>query len=576
MAQITQSIRQSLYRSFPQGYFLVDTVMHRASSQNWGAIIESIEVSDAERLDRAIRRVVLRADVSRALQENREYDDGLQDFYARYRQGHSFRLYGYKEVLAEMAPTTFVCVARGCGYVVALKQQIERGRLTPQDLKCPICRSGLKQIVHVFGHSRCGRVEEITPRKCPECREPMRLILDNQAFGRSQWRCPNRHEPKDLSMLCQDCLNAGVPPEVARMTPYAAGAAVKPTSLTKIDIPSDAEWEDVARERLQIRQESVRQLILAQYEGDPIASEAVKQRLNSSESVRRQMYEQFLASRPDLGARADALIAAIGGEPEFGIQTMLAEYKGVADQASSTQDPLSTFIRNSIFTKFHLSPRYISNLPIMEMIYGYQVGTSRASAKIRTFDKSGYESVVLAHRTETEAALFDLDPATLATWVGAKVGQSIDVLALQKMLIRPEADATSQEVYDSVEALLHTLSHLMIRQSELYTGLSRETLSELIFPPAMALAIYAADGSELGALRNCFASFRLREWLRAAHNASKICSLDPSCAERKLRDTAACINCLFIAERSCNGYWNEKLDRLLVSNVGGGDGFWDK
>jgi hypothetical protein len=377
-------------------------------------------------------------------------------------------------------------------------------------------------------------------------------------------------------MSCQDCLNAGVDSEKARMTPYAAGAAVKPAALRKIDIPSDAEWEDVARQRLQIRQESLRQLILDHYKDDPIAGPAILQRLNSSESVRQQMYQQFLASRPDLQARRDDLRESIGGEPDFAIQTLLAEYNGVNERANATLDPLNTAMRSIIFAKYHLSPRYISSLPIMEMIYGYQVGSSRVTAQVRTFDKSGWESIVLTHRTETEAALFDLDPSTLAAWVGAKVGRSLDVLTLQKMLIRPEADDTSQAAYNHVEALLHTLSHLMIRQSELYTGLSRESLSELIFPPAMAFTIYSADGSELGALRNAFASYRLRDWLLAALRASQVCPLDPSCAGKKLRDTAACINCLFIAERSCNGYWNEHLDRLLVSNLGDRNGFWDR
>lgn len=366
------------------------------------------------------------------------------------------------------------------------------------------------------------------------------------------------------------------------MTPYAAGAAVKSVSVTMVDISTAIDWEEAVKKRLAVKQESVRQLILDQYKQDPMALMAIKQRLDSDEYTRRQMYEQFLETRPELRSNQDVLKQMLGGEPHFIIQRLLTEYHGTQKAAERTpKDPLNQSLRTLISERFHLSPRYIADLPILQIVYGYQVGkTSLEEARVRTFDR-GWDSVALTHAMSTEAALFDLNPAAVASWVSAKVGARIDELTLHKILIQSDApnkgkDASQEsKVYQLVEILLHTLAHLMIRQSEIFTGLSRESLSEMIFPPAIAFALICEDGSELGALRSAFASYRLIDWLNQARSASRECALDPVCVEGTITGSAACHSCLFIAERRCNGYWNERLDRKLVSDVRRRDGFWD-
>lgn len=576
MREIAQSALQSLYNSHPQAYFLIETVMHQASYKDWGAITEKVDVVDEGRLNRTLRRLVERAD-ERWLRKQQPGEQ--QEIAPRYSANHRFRFYGYKQVLAELAPTTFVC--RKCGYVISLKKKIDENKLAKGDLTCPQCKITLKQIVHVFGHPRCGEIAEIMPQRCPKCKEPGRLSIDNISFGRSEWFCLNCNNTWWLSMICPAC--ASLQDEKKRMIPYAAGAAVKPVAVTMVDISTDVDWEEVVRKRLEIKQESLRQLILEQYKSDPIALAAIKQRLDADESTRLQMYEQFLQVRPELRRSQDALVEVLGGEPDILVKRSLAEYHGTQQAATkSPEDPLNQSLRQLIFGKFHLSPRYIADLPILQILYGYQVGTSNAEeARVRTFDR-GWDSVALTHRMKTEAALFDLDASSVASWVSAKVGASIGETTLHKMLIQYESgraeNASSQAatIYQALEKLLHTLAHLMIRQSEIFTGLSRESLSEMIFTPALAFALICEDGSELGALRSAFASYRLRDWLSQALFASRGCALDPVCAEAKVTGAAACHSCLFIAERRCNGYWNGQLDRRLVSDVRRNDGFWDR
>ena len=49
MREITLSALQSLYSSHPHAYFLIDSLMHRASDKDWDIITEKIDVMDEER-----------------------------------------------------------------------------------------------------------------------------------------------------------------------------------------------------------------------------------------------------------------------------------------------------------------------------------------------------------------------------------------------------------------------------------------------------------------------------------------------------------------------------------------------
>src|SRR5262245_6204960 len=116
MREISQSALQTLYRSFPHAYFLIDTVMHRADSQDWDSITENVAVVDEERLNQHVHRQVQLAD-----RERLEAHEGDKAYAARYQQGHKFAFRSYKQVQAEVAPTSFLC--RRCGYIASLKRK---------------------------------------------------------------------------------------------------------------------------------------------------------------------------------------------------------------------------------------------------------------------------------------------------------------------------------------------------------------------------------------------------------------------------------------------------------------------
>ncbi|MEU8955639.1 DUF1998 domain-containing protein [Streptomyces sp. NPDC048518] len=133
--------------------------------------------------------------------------------------------------------------------------------------------------------------------------------------------------------------------------------------------------------------------------------------------------------------------------------------------------------------------------------------------------------------------------------------------------------------------LLHTFSHVLIREFALECGYGASGIGERIYarsgeqPMAGILLYTAAPDSEgtLGGLVSLGRRGRLGAALEQALIAARLCSSDPLCAEHdptvhgRLHG-AACHACLFAAETSCER-GNHLLDRaLLVDTLAGNHG----
>lgn len=135
-------------------------------------------------------------------------------------------------------------------------------------------------------------------------------------------------------------------------------------------------------------------------------------------------------------------------------------------------------------------------------------------------------------------------------------------------------------------ALLHTLSHVLIRQFSIECGYSAASIQERIYSApegadtgsmAGILLYTAAADSEgtLGGLVGLGDPITLGRHLDQALERARLCSSDPLCSEhRPLQDGrtlhgAACHACLFVSETSCER-GNKYLDRsLLVETIAG-------
>jgi hypothetical protein len=131
--------------------------------------------------------------------------------------------------------------------------------------------------------------------------------------------------------------------------------------------------------------------------------------------------------------------------------------------------------------------------------------------------------------------------------------------------------------------LVHTLSHLLLRQVALECGYSSASISERLYvgtpdqPTAGLLLSTAANDSEgtLGGLVALAEARFLGRLLEQALEDAQTCSSDPLCAERVLEPpgdqlhAAACHACLFASETSCEA-GNRWLHRGVLVDFGDG------
>ena len=126
-------------------------------------------------------------------------------------------------------------------------------------------------------------------------------------------------------------------------------------------------------------------------------------------------------------------------------------------------------------------------------------------------------------------------------------------------------------------AMLHTVSHLLIRELALSCGYNASSIRERIYATgqgtvAMAgILLYTAapdaDGT-LGGLVDLGKPSNLKQLIRSALVRASICSSDPLCSEHKPGEDQSCHNaschaCSFVAETSCER-GNRYLDRALL------------
>lgn len=194
---------------------------------------------------------------------------------------------------------------------------------------------------------------------------------------------------------------------------------------------------------------------------------------------------------------------------------------------------------------------------------------------------------VPANQVHGEGIFIQFDEAALRAWEAQAGVQRVDgMLKAGHGGWRNSRHLDPNESYPGIRyAMLHTLSHLLIRELALECGYNAASIRERIYAdvsstnPQAGILIYTAaadsDGT-LGGLVDLGKPENLGRLLRQALNRSKICSSDPLCSEHdpskdRSLHAAACHACSLVAETSCER-GNRYLDRsLLVQTLDRGD-----
>ena len=182
---------------------------------------------------------------------------------------------------------------------------------------------------------------------------------------------------------------------------------------------------------------------------------------------------------------------------------------------------------------------------------------------------------VPANQVHGEGIFIQFDEAALVKWEALAGVKKVDqMLRGGHRGWRNSRHLDPNEGYPGIRyAMLHTLSHLLIRELALECGYNAASIRERIYADTSqaGILIYTAaadsDGT-LGGLVDLGKPENLGRLLEQALNRSKICSSDPLCSEhdpekdRSLHG-AACHACSLVAETSCER-GNRYLDRSLL------------
>lgn len=224
----------------------------------------------------------------------------------------------------------------------------------------------------------------------------------------------------------------------------------------------------------------------------------------------------------------------------------------------------------------------------------YKKTNKNCRLKLNAFgkDREGAANLVYGAKLDTEGILFEISQRKIIDWLyknGIVTEEQLpdmeDELSIKKWFAEyvhsdsismygdvNEGDPITQNVF----ALLHSISHAFIKTAGELSGLSSNSLMEIILVETASIFIYAQSGQglTLGALAGMIETNYVG-FLKKAFADTRNCVFDPICTER---DDTACSACLIIPEVSCN-YFNSQLGRKFLYSIDGVEspkiGFWE-
>ena len=261
----------------------------------------------------------------------------------------------------------------------------------------------------------------------------------------------------------------------------------------------------------------------------------------------------------------------------FLISHVTEEMKSFVD----SQSGLMSEIGSAILPLFD-SVAILNRLRIVTSIEGFH----RLYSPGGLYDQSAEQKLFKTHSGESQGPrMVAADMAHPGIdWLPAveNFGEGIFIAPCENVLAEWSARPEVKRRYDAMKTspilfVLHTLSHLLIRQLGFECGYGMADVSERIYfddHPGRKMAgilIYTAAGDSQGSLGGLARLGRPERFLPLLYNAvreARLCANDPLCMEcdhasEQDRNLAACHSCLLVPEISCR-LKNGTLDRASI------------
>ncbi|MDB2091855.1 DUF1998 domain-containing protein [Clostridium paraputrificum] len=208
---------------------------------------------------------------------------------------------------------------------------------------------------------------------------------------------------------------------------------------------------------------------------------------------------------------------------------------------------------------------------IMELDEDEESGTIIRPLK----DKNWYPAL----EVRGEGVFIKLNEDLINSWISSceDISNRSDLINKRYNEILAERGHTQRKI-SSKFLLLHTLSHLIIKELSFKCGYSSTSLRERIYCDdsddglvMSGILIYTANGDSegtLGGLVRQGKSDKFNEIIDSAIKKARFCSSDPVCGEsrgqgRDALNMSACYSCTLVSETSCEEF-NTLLDRAMI------------
>ena len=510
-----------------------------------------------------------------------------------------------------MYPKVFWCQNRKCGRVFDYTNSDGLPRET-----CRECNQGkLVQLRFVKIH-RCGSLQPLRPPFCRQCNSTNHMALDSRASERIsnfRWICRQCNSVSSIfGGYCSECNWPGSNSKIRQMDVevHRAGRAFYAHTAVLLNIPhrqldgffSLSDWPEITAAKFFNLPETLGKILVdyaaphsgGQADADPgLPAEDLdnlisrqmrgeitpKQFIAEVQRLREQKQQEMQASSPS--GIASALVQKTGVSKTTWKNSGQEMLEAVMPLESS--NPRDIFHQTPAFPSINLASRVglsklalVSDFPIITATYGY----SRAEyapneCRLNSFPPDrdyGGKFPIFVDQVQADALILSLSAHRVWEWL-ARNGLTPSLpsgsdpeLSLRAYFVRLFDDVPLRETLKSdcpearmVFGLLHTLSHICVRQATLLCGLEQTSLSEYILPRALTFALYCNHraGATIGALTALFEQ-SIDEWLTAILD-SRRCVYDPVCYNRE----CSCHACTHLPETSCR-FFNINLDRAFL------------
>lgn len=218
-----------------------------------------------------------------------------------------------------------------------------------------------------------------------------------------------------------------------------------------------------------------------------------------------------------------------------------------------------------------------TNVPIINCTYGFTRKESEPQngVVLRSFPPEIEKKNIYAMKIITEGILLEIDKLRIVSWMEKNnfinVKESPKTLSETDIWFLNNVECMAVPTFNNIDendhyftskvyTLLHSISHILIKQASFFSGLDKNSLSEYIIPNTSSILIYCqnSQGYVLGALQNLFETC-IDVWLESAFEEVSRCVFDPLCIDRE----HACFGCLYLNEISCR-HFNKDLDRRML------------